>query len=307
MKTRFSLLCLAACVSAASAQSPCGGHGDKSSLLVTTSWLKEHLPDANLTVLFVGQKTDFNSAHIAGSLFLSYNDLQGPRDPEHPLSLEMPAMEQLKDTFQALGVSDNSRVVLYGAKGISPLVTRAFLTLDTMGLGAQTAILDGGFSVWQSEGRSSTEDVPAVKPGKLQLCPQTDTLVDAAFVNGNLRKPGVAIIDARDKQFFTGEAISPNKRPGHIPGAGNLTYSSLTDGDGKINPVEKLRQQFGLAGFHAGDKIVAYCHIGQQATMVYFAARYLGLDARVYDGSWEDWSSRAELPAEVNPGVQIAK
>ena len=50
------------------------------------------------------------------------------------------------------------------------------------------------------------------------------------------------------------------------------------------------------AGIKQGDQIVSYCHIGQLATVVYFVAKYLGYDARLYDGSFEDWSRRSELP-----------
>jgi thiosulfate/3-mercaptopyruvate sulfurtransferase len=58
-----------------------------------------------------------------------------------------------------------------------------------------------------------------------------------------------------------------------------------------------LRDMFARTGIKPGDRVVSYCHIGMQATMVYFAARYLGYDARLYDGSWEDWSAHQELPA----------
>ena len=46
------------------------------------------------------------------------------------------------------------------------------------------------------------------------------------------------------------------------------------------------------------DAIATYCHIGQQASLLYFVAKYLGYDAHLYDGSFQDWSNRSELPVE---------
>ena len=43
---------------------------------------------------------------------------------------------------------------------------------------------------------------------------------------------------------------------------------------------------------HAGDTIVAYCHVGQQATAVVFAARLLDLPVVLYDGAFQDWATR---------------
>jgi len=53
--------------------------------------------------------------------------------------------------------------------------------------------------------------------------------------------------------------------------------------------------------------VVSYCHIGQQASLIYFVARYLGYDARLFDGSWEDWSRHADLPAETSASATPVK
>ncbi len=59
---------------------------------------------------------------------------------------------------------------------------------------------------------------------------------------------------------------------------------------------------FKAAGIKPGDTVVSYCHVGQQATVVYFAARRLGYAARLYDGSWDEWSRKSDLPV-VNGAV----
>jgi thiosulfate/3-mercaptopyruvate sulfurtransferase len=90
-------------------------------------------------------------------------------------------------------------------------------------------------------------------------------------------------------------------RPGHIPGAVNVPFSSLIDGT-KIKDEAALREIFTAAGVKAGTEVISYCHIGQQGSLVWLAARMLGFEARLYDGSFEDWSGREDLPV-VNPAA----
>jgi thiosulfate/3-mercaptopyruvate sulfurtransferase len=194
--------------------------------------------------------------------------------------------------------------VLYTSKERLQAMTRVYMTLDAMGLGAKASVLDGGFPAWKAEGRPATAEVRAVNPGKLDLCPQSDVIAGADWVRANVRHAGAAIIDSRLERFYTGEAAGRNhdgseQRKGHIPGAANIPYSSLVDEKGMFLTTDQLRQKFTGAGVKPGDRVVSYCHIGQQATVVYFVARYLGYDARLYDGSWEEWSSHADWPAET--------
>jgi thiosulfate/3-mercaptopyruvate sulfurtransferase len=123
-------------------------------------------------------------------------------------------------------------------------------------------------------------------------------IVDASWVSENLGKPNVRILDARAPQFYTGAEVGRMPRGGHIPNAKNIPFSSLVDDSNKLKSPAVLAELFKAADVQPGKKVATYCHIGQQASLLYFVAKYLGYDAHVYDGSFEDWSNRKELPVE---------
>ncbi len=269
-------------------------------MLVSTAWLAGHLHDPNLVILSIGQKAEYVRGHIPGALYLDYADTRLAKSPAN-LTFELPPVAGLVEVFGKLGVTNDSHIVLYFNNDMVAPTTRVFLTLDALGLGPQTSILDGGFPVWQSEGRPVSTEGRLVVRGKLEPCPQNDVITGIDYVRANLHRSGVAIVDARDLEYYTGASHRDGQRAGHIPGARGLTYSTLLDERGKFRPPDVLAAMFRDAGIQPGDRVVSYCHIGQQATVVYFVARYLGYDARLYDGSWEDWSAHTELPAETSP------
>jgi thiosulfate/3-mercaptopyruvate sulfurtransferase len=272
----------------------CGGHGNRNTMLVTPAWLAAHAKDPALAILAVGDPKQYAEAHIPGSVILEMQEIAVRGD----LTLELPPMTDLAATFAKKGVSDDSRIVLYMTKDQATQTARVYLTLDAMGFGARTSILDGGLPEWHAEGHSVAGEVPAVKPGKITPCPQSDVIASFDYVRTHLNQPGMHLVDARDTQYYTGASASRN-RAGHIPGAASIPFSSLTDDQGKLNSAEKLRQQFAAAGVTAGDHLVTYCHIGQQASLLYFAARYLGYDVQLFDGSWEEWARHPELPVAL--------
>ncbi|HSE36271.1 MAG TPA: rhodanese-like domain-containing protein, partial [Blastocatellia bacterium] len=215
-------------------------------------------------------------------------------------TLELPPVEKLKSAFEDLGISNNSHIIIcFLTNYVSPS-TRVFFTLDYLGLGGQTSLLDGGFEAWRAEGRAVSTEAPQIVRGTIIPRPRPELIVDAAWISANLNKPKIAIVDARTPEFYTGASAGRMPRAGHIPSAVNVPFVSLADSANKLKDSTTLRKLLADAGIKQGDQIVSYCHIGQQATVVYFVAKYLGYDARLYDGSFEDWSKRTELPV-VSP------
>ncbi|MGZ8412421.1 MAG: sulfurtransferase [Gemmatirosa sp.] len=274
----------------------------RASLLVTPAWLAEHLRDPDLVLLHVGDRAEYDRAHLPGARLVSMRDVSvSSTDHERGLMLELPSPDSLRAQLQALGISDGSRIVVYyGNDWVSP-ATRVLFTLDHAGLGARTALLDGGMAAWTAAGQPTTKDAPARTVGKLSPLRTRPLVVDVEYVRSRVSAPGNRVVDARAAVFYDG--IEGDSRRGHVAGARSLPYTQVTDDRLRLRSAEELTALFRAAGVGPSDTVVAYCHIGQQATAVLFAARTLGHPVRLFDGSFQEWGRRTELPVE-NPSAR---
>lgn len=273
-------------------------------LLVTPQQLARELDDPNLVLLQVGPRDNYEAGHIPGARLIQMQDLAAPRT-EGGLALELPSEAELRQRLERLGIGNPSRIVVIpGADWASP-ATRIIWTLQTAGLGARTRLLDGGSEAWRRAGLPLTQDVPAApKPGRLTLPADRAIVVDHAWVQANLKSPRVRLIDGRAPIFYDGPGMPEhNQKAGHIPGARNIPFNTLMSDSLQVLPKEELRRIFTAAGVQPGDTVVAYCHIGQQATVVLFSARLLGHPIKLYDGSFTDWERRQLPVANTSSGA----
>lgn len=296
MRARYYLPAAALSAIAVIPPRPAPAHSAPLGPLVTTAWLGEHLKDRDLVLLHVGDRAEYDKEHLPGARFVSLRDI-AQRTPDG-LTLEMLPPDTLRRRLEALGVSDASKVVVYfGNDWVTP-ATRVLFTLDWAGLGDHSALLDGGMPAWKAEGRAVTAEAPATRAGTLSsLEVRPSLVVDNAWVRAHLKSTGVRVVDARAAMFYSGPRHGEH-RAGHVPGAVNVPFTEVAGDDLRFKNRETLAALFRDAGVAPGDTIVAYCHIGQQGTAVVLAARLLGRPVKLYDGSFEDWSRRAELPVE---------
>jgi len=164
---------------------------------------------------------------------------------------------------------------------------------------------------WVRGGGSVTKEVPPAKTGTLSPLKIEPIVVDASVVRARIGKPGVAVVDGRASVFYDG--VEPGEdhggvkeRPGHIPGALSIPYTSIVDDQFRLKSPDALAELFTKAGVKAGDIVIGYCHIGMQTTAMLFAARTLGHKVLLYDGSFQDWYRHPEYPVE-NPAAKAGK
>ncbi len=268
-------------------------------MVVNAEWLKKHIGDHDLVLLQVGEKPEYDKEHIPGARFITMDDLADPRSRGMNAtinSLELPTPEAARAKLESLGISDRSMIVVYPGKDWWSPSTRIIFTLDWIGLGDRTVFLDGGMPAWKLAGGEVTAALPTIQPGKLSVKPTKNLVVDADWVNSHRSTPGYALIDARSPDMYDG--THPSKvKSGHIPGAHNIPFDQVINDSGVLKPASEIAAMFEQAGVKKGDTVVGYCHLGMQATAMLFAARTLGYNVVLYDGSFHDWEKR-DLPVE---------
>jgi thiosulfate/3-mercaptopyruvate sulfurtransferase len=287
---RFALVLVLGSTVAGAAQA-----AERAPVIVSTEWLAERLGKPGIQVVHVAMAHAGAPAElIPGARLLDYHALEETRDG---LPVEIRPVAQLKEALEAAGVSNDTHVVLYG-EGWPHLVARAFVTLDYLGHGERTSVLDGGLETWRAEGRPLGPKPAGGPRGSFEPRPRADMLVSAEWIRDRLDDPQLTLVDARPADEYAGTRDQRGLRGGHIPGAYNLYFQDLVVSreNPRLKPLAEVKARFAEAGAGNGGPVVNYCYIGMRASYTYLVSRHLGFDARFYDPSWAEWGRREELP-----------
>jgi thiosulfate/3-mercaptopyruvate sulfurtransferase len=245
----------------------------------------------------------YEAGHVPGAVFVSLDDvLAGPVGSgpgRHPL----PDAGAFASAMGALGIGDDTFVVAYDDTG-GATAARLWWMLHVLGH-RRAAVLDGGLAAWPGPLETGAGADVARAPATFTVRPwPADALVDADGVAA--RAPGTVVLDARAGERYRGEVEPVDPHPGHVPGALSAPWSENLDAaTGRFLPAEALRSRFAALGVvDDATEVVCYCGSGVTACHDLLALEVAGVGgkaARLYEGSWSDWSSQPSRPRATGP------
>jgi thiosulfate/3-mercaptopyruvate sulfurtransferase len=275
--------------------------------LVSSDLLARHLDDwAIVDCRFDLQnehwgRDEYRSAYIPGAVYASLNDdLSGARtgtNGRHPI----PEVDALAATLGRLGITRSTQVVAYDQDAGS-YASRLWWLLRYAGHDA-VAVLDGGWAKWVGEGRPTRAGEESRPHARYDAAARPALRVDVTDVAARLDDASRVLIDARAPERFEGRSETIDRVAGHIPGAANHFFKQNLGTDGTMLPPDAVRANFErMLGGQGAERVVMYCGSGVTACHNLLAMEHAGLPgARLYVGSWSEWSSDPSRPVETGP------
>jgi len=231
----------------------------------------------------------YRQGHIPGAFYVDLEQDLSSAVQTHGGRHPLPNIEQLQIKFRNFGINQHSTVVVYDDSRMA-YAARAWWLLKYLGH-EDVRILNGGFNAWTTIHGAIDRRAPSFKQGNFKANIQANFIVERDEI---LSDKSPTLIDSRESRRFQGleEPIDPVA--GHILNAVNFFWQEITDEKGFVKPIEWQKAYWEQIADK--ENIAAYCGSGVTACVNIFSLYLVGINAKLYPGSWSDWCSY--LPKE---------
>ncbi|MCM8812112.1 MAG: sulfurtransferase [Candidatus Omnitrophica bacterium] len=272
-----------------------------SGVVVSTSWVAEHLNDPKIRIVEVDVDTKaYSEGHIPAAVGWDWS-----RQLCDTLRRDIISQQKFEQLMGESGITPQTTVILYGDNN-NWFAAWAFWQMKIYGH-ADVRLMDGGRKKWLAESRELTQEAPKIQ--KTSYKAKTPDYSIRAFlpdVQAASSRKTADLVDVRSPQEFTGEILAPPglpetcQRGGHIPGAKSVPWAKACNEDGTFKSPEELKTIYGGAGITGQKPVIAYCRIGERSSHTWFVLKYLlgYKDVKNYDGSWTEWGNLVAAPIE---------
>jgi thiosulfate/3-mercaptopyruvate sulfurtransferase len=265
--------------------------------LLSHEELQKRLGDTKLRLLDARPKADYDKGHIPGALWVDGKVFQDIARPE-----SFGDSSAWAQALAPLGIGADSEVYLYDAARQHD-AARLWWLLSYAGVD-RAGLIDGGFPLWERQGRPVSSETPTVEPRRFEVHLHAKRVASRDDVQSAIEKKDVQLLDARSAEQYRGESKPTNGgQAGHIPSARSLDGYDLVDADGKFLDAETQRARLAKAGIAADRPVIVYSGGGARSALSIFALKRLGISARHYYQGLPDWSkgTSAQFIIGVDP------
>jgi thiosulfate/3-mercaptopyruvate sulfurtransferase len=251
--------------------------------LIEANDLARIMKQPNTVIVSTIANAEYAKVHITGAVSLFHKDLYNDK------TMLLPDARVAK-ILGSKGIDENMTIVLYD-NGSGKYSGRMYWILDYMGA-KDVKVLNGGMKAWKAARKPITKTATKRKAVTFTPSVNKSVLAEETTVLKATTNPAYVIVDARTPAEYAGTAET-DLRPGHIPNAVNVNYTTLLTSSGKMKPAAALQDIFTAAGVTRDKTVILYCETSIRAGIEYLALKSIlnYPKVMVYDGAYAQWQA----------------